>query len=161
MLHFTYDGPSAQVDLGGRKVEFHTWGTAHTRGDQVVYLPQERILFAGDLIEERMFPIFPWFPPEDVKVDSARWVGILNAFKSFNPALIVPGHGSLGSLQIARDLASHIEAVGQEVRELRAGGQTSGEIIAEIKPKIAVAYPGWENASLLDWEIGYFAAQPA
>lgn len=74
MPHFVYDGPSAQIDLGGRKVELHTWGTAHTRGDQAVFLPQERILFAGDLVEERMFPILPWLPPDDVD-DRKRTVG--------------------------------------------------------------------------------------
>jgi glyoxylase-like metal-dependent hydrolase (beta-lactamase superfamily II) len=52
-----YEGASASVDLGGRTVEFRTWGLAHTAGDQVVWLPQERILFTGDLAEERIFPI--------------------------------------------------------------------------------------------------------
>jgi len=159
MPHFTYDGPSAELDLGGRKVEFHTWGTAHTRGDQVVFLPQERVLFAGDLIEERMFPIFPWFPPMDQQIDDARWVGILNAFGSFNPTVIVPGHGDLGDLQIARNLASHIKAVGQDVRQLRQAGRTADQIIVEYKPKVIAAYPGWEHPDLINWEIGYFAAQ--
>ena len=30
---------------------------------------EERILFAGDLVETRLFPIFPYFPPDDVDVD--------------------------------------------------------------------------------------------
>ncbi len=161
MPHVVYDGPSAQIDLGGRMVELRTWGTAHTRGDQVVFLPQERILFAGDLIEERMFPILPWFPPEDVDVDSARWVAVLKGFERFDPAVIVPGHGDLGDVRIARNLASHIEAVGQEVRALRQAGRAPNQIIAELKPRLIAAYPGWENPNLLDWEIGYFAAQPA
>jgi len=43
-----------------------------------VFLPKERILFAGDLIEERMFPIFPWFPPADMEVDGIKWANVLN-----------------------------------------------------------------------------------
>lgn len=159
MPHFTYDGPRAELDLGGRKVELRTWGTAHTRGDQVVFLPQERILFAGDLIEERMFPIFPWFPPADRDIDSGRWVEILNGFRDFNPAVVVPGHGDLGDVQIALTLASHIETVGREVRRRRANGQTAGQIIAEYKPAIISDNPGWEHPDLIDWEIGFFAAQ--
>lgn len=160
MPHVVYDGPSAQIDLGGRMVELRTWGTAHSRGDQVVFLPQERILFAGDLIEERMFPIFPWFPPGDVDVDSARWIGVLRGFEYFNPTVIVPGHGDLGDFRIAQNLAAHIEFVGQEVRTLRQAGRAPDQIIAELKSRIIAAYPGWENPNLLDWEIGYFAAQP-
>ena len=69
-----YDGASTSIDLGGRTVELRTWGLAHTAGDQVVWLPQERILFTGDLAEERIFPIFPWFPPDDASID-ARALG--------------------------------------------------------------------------------------
>ncbi len=43
-----------------------------------MFLPKERILFAGDLIEERMFPIFPWFPPADMEVDGIKWANVLN-----------------------------------------------------------------------------------
>ena len=157
--HATYEGPRAELDFGGRKVELRTWGTAHTRGDQVVYLPQERILFAGDLIEERSFPIFPWFPPVDTEVDDAQWVAVLNGFEYFDPAVIVPGHGDLGDFQIARRLASHIEDVGQEVRKLRTAGRTADQVIAALKPRIIAAYPGWEHPELIDWELGYFAAQ--
>ena len=72
-----YEGADAAIDLGNRKVELRTWGQAHTRGDQVVWLPAERILFTGDLAEERIFPIFPWFPPNDADIDGARWAAIL------------------------------------------------------------------------------------
>ncbi len=42
-----YDGAVHELDLGGRRVELRTWGLAHTRGDQGVFLPEERILFTG------------------------------------------------------------------------------------------------------------------
>lgn len=158
--HRVYDGPRAALDLGGRTVEFHTWGTAHTRGDQVVFLPKERVLFAGDLIEERMFPIFPWFPPADTDIDAARWVRTLRGFREFDPALIVPGHGDPGGIDIALHLAAHIDAVGQEVRGLRQRGRTPAQILAASKSRIVAAYPGWEHPGLIDWEVGYFAARP-
>lgn len=42
-----------------------------------------------DLIEERMFPIFPWFPPQDQEIDGARWVEALqHGFHSFDPAVV-------------------------------------------------------------------------
>ena len=41
--HETYDGPEHEFDLGGRTARLLTRGLAHTRGDQVVWLPQERI----------------------------------------------------------------------------------------------------------------------
>jgi glyoxylase-like metal-dependent hydrolase (beta-lactamase superfamily II) len=39
------------VDLGGRRVELLHLGRGHTEGDAVAWLPEERVLFAGDLVE--------------------------------------------------------------------------------------------------------------
>ena len=161
MPHAVYDGPRSEIDLGGRTVELHNWGTAHTRGDQIAYLPKERILFAGDLIEEGMFPIFPWFPPTDTDLDGVRWATVLDQFQRFDPTMIVPGHGDPGTIDIALNLSSHIQAVGRTVQALRAAGRSPEAIVREAKPDIVAANPGWEHPDLIDWEINYFAAQPA
>ncbi len=161
MPHFVYEGPSAEIDLGGRTVQLHNWGLAHTRGDQVVVLPQERIMFAGDLIEERMFPIFPWFPPQDQEINGARWAEALDDFRRFDPVVVVPGHGDIGGIAIADGAASHIKAVAKLVRELRAKGLTPDQIVAEATPGIIAAYPGWEHSNLIDLELRYNAALPA
>jgi len=161
MPHFVYDGPRAEIDLGGRMVELHNWGPAHTRGDQVVVLPRERILFAGDLIEERMFPIFPWFPPADTEVDAINWANVLNGFQRFDPTLIIPGHGDPGTIDVALNLASHIETVGRRTRAMRAAGSSADDIIRDTKPGIIAATPDWEHPQLIDLEIRYFAAQVA
>jgi len=44
------------VDLGNRRVELRHLGRGHTSGDLVVWLPEERILFAGDLVEAQAAP---------------------------------------------------------------------------------------------------------
>src|ERR1700693_2537690 len=89
-----YNGDRASLDLGGRQVEFHAIGTAHSPGDQTIFLPKERILFAGDLIEERMFPIVPFNPPTITKsdIDVTRWVDALSSFEQIDASIIVPGH---------------------------------------------------------------------
>lgn len=62
------------LDLGNRKVELRATGQAHTKCDQVVKLPNEDILFTGDLVEANQFAIFPWFPPHDTDVSGTRWL---------------------------------------------------------------------------------------
>ena len=47
------------------------------------------MLFTGDLAEERIFPIFPWFPPNDADIDAANWIAILER--------LVPGEDEDGS----------------------------------------------------------------
>ncbi|WP_207483229.1 MBL fold metallo-hydrolase [Arenibaculum pallidiluteum] len=140
----TYDGSRATLDLGGRIVEFRTWGTAHSPGDQIVLLPEERIVFAGDLIEERMFPIVPFFPPMigAGDIDLARWETTLADILSLQPRLIVPGHGNLGGPEIAEGLLGYF-------RELRAMLRAAGQPGPGLEASIRARYPTWENAEYI------------
>jgi glyoxylase-like metal-dependent hydrolase (beta-lactamase superfamily II) len=152
-----YDEASAAIDLGGRSVELRTWGLAHTAGDQVVWVPEERILFTGDLAEERIFPIFPWFPPQDATIDAARWAHILTEVASWNPAIVVPGHGDPGGVEIVNAVRDYIVDLGQRVRREREGGKGAEVIVAELAPKIRAEHPDWSAPEWIDFAIRYYA----
>ena len=62
-----YDN-SYDLDLGGRVVRLRATGRAHSKGDQVVTVPDAGVMFTGDLVEAGQFAIFPWFPPHDTDV---------------------------------------------------------------------------------------------
>lgn len=153
--HAVYDGPRSDIDLGGRRVEFINWGLAHTRGDHVIFLPQERILFAGDLLEERIFPIFPWFPPDDVDIDGANWMRILRAFEDLKPARIVPGHGSPSGLELPRTVHTYMSDLRDEVTSRRSRGATADAIVTELRPIILKKYAGWEQPQWIEFAIRY------
>ena len=151
----TYDGDRATLDLGGRLVEFRTWGTAHSPGDQIVQLPEERIIFIGDLIEERMFPIVPFFPPIILArdIDVARWESVLKDVLALQPRLIVPGHGNLGGPEIATDLLGYFT-------EARAVFRTTGVPSAELDQRLRAKYPTWEHSEYISPARQYLAQLP-
>ena len=120
-----------------------------TRGDQTVHLPAERILFAGDNIEERIFQICPYFPPADTEVDGAHWASVLRGFQTFNPQIIVLGHCELGGIRVAQELASPIETVHGQVRTMSASGMAVERTLAEYKPRIVPAFPDWDTRNSL------------
>src|SRR6516164_8274598 len=138
-----YEGASASIDLGGRTVEFRTWGLAHTSGDQVVWLPKERILFTGDLAEERIFPIFPWFPPDDADIDAARWAQVLTELIAWNPAIVVPGHGDTGGAEIVTAVRDYIVDLGKRVAAERKADKDADAIVASLAPKVRAEHPDW------------------
>src|SRR2546430_11759678 len=74
--HIVYD-EAYDLDLGGRVVRLRATGRAHSRGDQVVTVPDSGVLFTGDLVEAGQFAIFPWFPPYDVDVSGLRWIEVM------------------------------------------------------------------------------------
>jgi len=152
-----YEGASTSIDLGGRMVELRTWGLAHTAGDQVVWLPHERILFTGDLAEERMFPIFPWFPPDDASIDGARWAQILTELAGWKPAIVVPGHGDIGSAEILTALRDYMLDLGQRVATERKAGKDADAIVASLGPKIRAEHADWSAPEWIDFAIRYYA----
>jgi glyoxylase-like metal-dependent hydrolase (beta-lactamase superfamily II) len=153
-----YDGDRASLDLGGRQVEFQAIGTAHSPGDQTIFLPKERILFAGDLIEERMFPIVPFYPPAITKadIDVTRWVQALSSFEQIDPSIVVPGHGSLGQAEIARSVREYFADLQARVSKM-VQGEATETLISELKPQLLAAYPTWEHDRFIDPAIRYFA----
>ncbi|WP_025038779.1 MBL fold metallo-hydrolase [Bradyrhizobium sp. DOA9] len=144
----TYEG-SKTIDLGGRKVEFRTRGTAHSPGDQIIILPEEKIVFAGDLIEERMFPIIPFFPPmvTQADIDVERWESILIEMRALKPRFIVPGHGNLGGPEIIDDVLNYFKDL-----KLLAHNRSADELRNAIRAK----YPTWENDQFISPAVQYF-----
>ena len=105
------EGDHAAIDLGDREVKCWILGTAHSPGDQVITIPDQKVTFAGDLIEERMFPIVPFFPPlikaADINVRS--WQTALTKIADQIPRIVVPGHGNLGGTEIAEQVRDYLE----------------------------------------------------
>jgi glyoxylase-like metal-dependent hydrolase (beta-lactamase superfamily II) len=156
-----YDGDSLTIDLGGQKVELRTWGKAHTGGDQIVCLPRERILFTGDLAEERMFPIFPWFPPNDTDIDAACWTKILSELESWKPAVVVPGHGDLGGPEILVAVRDYLLDVERRVFAERKSGKDADAIVASLAPKIRSEHADWSAPEWIDFAIRYYSSLQA
>ena len=133
--HETYEDET-ELDLGGRTVQLRTWGVAHTRSDQVVFLPAERILFTGDLVEERIFAIYPYFPPDDADVDGERWIEVLRRLEALEPAIVVPGHGAVADVGVIRAAREYHELLRDETLRLAAEGRDADAVVAELEPRI-------------------------
>jgi glyoxylase-like metal-dependent hydrolase (beta-lactamase superfamily II) len=73
--------------LGKLQVEIMQLGRGHTKGDTVVWLPQERILFSGDLVEFDATP----YTGDAYLTD---WPATLDAIAALQPAKLVPGRGA-------------------------------------------------------------------
>jgi len=75
------------VWMGNLQVELLQLGRGHTKGDTVVWLPQDRVLFSGDLVEYEATPY-----TGDAYLSD--WPATLDAIEALNPASLVPGRGA-------------------------------------------------------------------
>ncbi len=84
------------LHLGGFEIRVLHFAGGHTPGDSVVWLPQQSVLFAGDLVYvERLLGVLPF---SNVK----NWLASFNAMEQLQPRIIVPGHGRVCDLDRAR-----------------------------------------------------------
>ncbi|MCL6607766.1 MAG: MBL fold metallo-hydrolase [Geminicoccaceae bacterium] len=77
---------SSTLWLGSREVRILHLGRAHTKGDTVVWLPKERVLFAGDIVE---FGATPYCGDAHL----SDWPGTLARLRALEPEALVPGRG--------------------------------------------------------------------
>lgn len=90
------------VHVGGRRVELmHPGGPAHTTGDLVAWLPEDRVLFSGDLVFAGLTPlVFMGSVPGALA--AIDWLA------SLQPSIVVPGHGPvLTGAEIERVFDEH------------------------------------------------------
>jgi cyclase len=84
--NFTFDS-ELTINLGNREVQIKHLGRGNTAGDAIVYLPQEKILMAGDLIVHPVPYLFGGYPADFVKT--------LAKLNQLDFQMIVPGHGEI------------------------------------------------------------------
>ena len=153
-----YDGDVHTLDLGNRPVELRTWGRAHTRGDQVAWLPEERVLFTGDLVEERCFAIFPYFPPEDADVDGERWLAVLEQLETLAPQVVVPGHGDVGGVEVVAAAREYIARLRDESHALRDEGVPVDSAAEQLDTAMRALHPDWVQPEWIAFGVRHFYA---
>jgi glyoxylase-like metal-dependent hydrolase (beta-lactamase superfamily II) len=100
------EGNDSRLQMGDTVVDILFRGGAHTPGDILVWLPQQRMLFSGDVVYvDRMLGILPFS-------NTGHWVETFAAIEQLKPLRIVPGHGQVSDLARAQaDTLAYLQAL--------------------------------------------------
>lgn len=154
----TYSGTTT-IDLGGRVVSLREHGVAHTLGDQVAVVEDASVLFAGDLVEEGCFPIFPYFPPDDADVNGSAWIDVLGALEATGPSLVVPGHGETGGVELIATQRAFMETMRARALEAAAAGMFADAAVTALEPALHGLHPDWVQPEWVAFGIRCFHAE--
>jgi glyoxylase-like metal-dependent hydrolase (beta-lactamase superfamily II) len=129
------------VWLGKLEVQLLQLGRGHTKGDTVVWLPQERTLLSGDLVE---FNATPYAGDAYFK----DWPQTLENVAALKPKALVPGRGPalIGEEQVAAGLtetAAFIADVRRSVEEGVAAGKDLKAVYKDTFAKLKPKYGQW------------------
>jgi cyclase len=114
---------------------------AHTWGDVMVYLPQHRILFAGDIV-------FHYVTPAAHNGHISKWIDALDVVNRMDVDVIVPGHGPIGTKKELAETRAYLELVANELRKRFAMGMTPGRAAADIN---VGRFEQWTNPERNAW----------
>ena len=144
----------AKLDLGGVTVRLLWLGPAHTRGDSFIFVEEDGVLFTGDVVINRFFPIFP-----DADASGKNWLAILDQLDALQPRKIVPGHGEVGDAALIGKERTYLKAVQSRVMELKAQGKSADESAKLLSAEFRAKYPDWENPGWIADAVKRFYAE--
>lgn len=134
----TFEGEHS-LRVGDKDVQLIEVGPAHTRGDTLVLVPADRVLYSGDILFHGAHPIV-WAGPV------SNWIAACDRILAMDVDVIVPGHGPLATKDAVRELRSYFEYVEAEARKRFEAGMTALEAARDISLD---RYADWGEAERL------------
>ncbi len=103
--------------IGGVRFVIQPFGPSHTPEDLAIFLPQDKVLFTGDLVFRNRLPFIG-------QADSNAWIKALDSLLALGPAVMVPGHGPVSTaaaqdIRLTRNYLVHLRtSMGQAAKNL-------------------------------------------
>jgi glyoxylase-like metal-dependent hydrolase (beta-lactamase superfamily II) len=131
--------------LGKLEVQILQLGRGHTKGDTVVWLPQEKVLFSGDLVE---FDATPYAGDAYFQ----DWPKTLDNLAALKPLALVPGRGAAlqGESQVAQGLAGTRAFVTELFSSVKAGASEGKDLRTVYKDTFAKLKPSYGQWVIFD-----------
>jgi glyoxylase-like metal-dependent hydrolase (beta-lactamase superfamily II) len=126
------------IDLGGVRVRLLSLGPTHTRGDTIVWVEGDRILFAGDVVMNRTFVAFA-SPYSSMKA----WLADFDQLTPLQPLRVVPSHGPVGDASLIAEQRTMMTAIQSRAIELKRQGRSADETAQTVQAEFQAKYPEW------------------
>lgn len=110
---------------GRHEVRLLEVGPAHTRGDTLVYLPGQRVLYSGDIVFNGGHPVV-WAGPV------SNWIAALDRILALDVEVLVPGHGPISDKKAAQSMRDHLLYLQSEARARFDAGLPAAEAARDI-----------------------------
>lgn len=144
----TFDKNKFELADSTRRIEFHFFGWAHTRGDGFVYLPKEQILCTGDAVVNG---------PYNFLADGniANWPNVVRAAQKLKITTVLPGHGEPSTKELLAGQSLFLTELHRAVKAAITQGRKLEDIVemkngAPVKTSLQLpdSVKNWVGGSL-------------
>ena len=125
----TFSG-KREIEMGDFTIEVLNLGPAHSPGDTMVWIPDQKLVITGDMaFHERMLPIFD-------DTDTAAWLETWEAFEALGAVYVIPGHGHPTNMdQVRRYTKDYLVHLRGKIREhIDNGGELKDAYYVDQTP---------------------------
>ncbi|MBI3126923.1 MAG: MBL fold metallo-hydrolase [Candidatus Tectomicrobia bacterium] len=127
-----------------RRVVLQYWGPAHCDGDIVVHLPDDGIVFVGDLL---FVGRFPWLGDGDI----GGWIDCLERVARLDARTVVPGHGKPATMNEINNLRDMLAALRGGVADARKKGMSEEEAARNVSLRDYESLPRYRE--WMPWNV--------
>ena len=129
---------SGELDLrvGDKPIRLIEVGPAHTGGDTLVVLPEDRVVFTGDILFNEGTPI-AWAGPVE------NWIRACELILAMDVDVVVPGHGNVTDKSAVRAMRDYLQFVSDEAFKRFQAGMPATEAAFDIP---LGSYASWSDA---------------
>ena len=122
------------LDFGDVRVRLLAVGPTHTRGDTVVFVEPDGVLFTGDLVMTAL-PSFA-SPASSLR----QWLESLDRVEALRPRRLVPSHGPMGDSALIGSYRTFLTTVRRRAGELKAQGRSLDDTVAQLQKELSDRY---------------------
>jgi cyclase len=135
MPTITFEG-EMERRVGNKTVRLIQVGPAHTRGDVLAYVPDDRVIFTGDILFIHGHPII-WVGPV------GNWIKACQLMLDLDVETVVPGHGPITGKKGVAEVKGYLEYITREARRRYDAGMPVFEAAQDIS---LADYSSWGDA---------------
>ena len=129
---------SMQLYFGGRELDLKYFGRAHTSGDIYIHLPNEKIVFTGDVAQDGGVPYLGDCYPVD-------WPETDNKLAALPIERFMSGHGPIGDHQALEGARDFIHNLVDSVKSAITDGQNATQASESVINQLAPQYGNWRS----------------
>jgi len=111
------------IEMGGTRIEIMRLGPAHSPGDISIWLPQQKLVIAGDIaFHQRLLPVFE-------HTDTAAWIETWERFAELGAEIVIPGHGDPTDMEkVTRYTVGYLKDVRAQIGTMIEDGGTLEDV---------------------------------
>jgi len=135
--NLTFDR-SLVLHESGRDICLYYFGYAHSRGDAIVYLPAEKIVLTGDMLESGVPKMRSAYP--------IKWLSALESVQKLDWNIVIPGHGGVQrNRETINGFMAYVKDLVAGVKQAAAGGMTVDQAVKSVDLSKYSGLPHYED----------------